>query len=357
MHLSPLHGSCLHGTEGQLHVHVRLLSCSYTKVHTRCTDQSLFPFHGSRLIGRNLSLDLNFSISARHDKVSGRPREVNSGGFTRRIRNGNRPAVSPQTKSPKHENTPYGTHTYSIQQYSNTIHKHTHTHRPLTQMPNSLLEISPPTTATTTTTTLFMFSATSSSTLTLIASASLLFLAVCMFYPASLLRWLQRKRYQYEVTFSLYMMTPTEKFIFSAYYNLQQRQQPSFPIGIYIYIFLSLPIHLLFSSLSFPFQSSPVLKRQSKTAQKLKQQKINRLNPLPLPEHGHHRRVALPARTHRRHRPQGVLLHCRRLGGHLVAEAGADGCQDCCYCCRAGVFVECGVGVGVGADDGCEGGC
>jgi hypothetical protein len=28
-------------------------------------------------------------------------------------------------------------------------------------------------------------------------------------------RWLQRKRYQYEVTFSLYMLTPTEKFIFS----------------------------------------------------------------------------------------------------------------------------------------------
>ncbi|TQS34330.1 hypothetical protein Golomagni_05293 [Golovinomyces magnicellulatus] len=32
---------------------------------------------------------------------------------------------------------------------------------------------------------------------------------------ASLFRWLQRKRYQYEVTFSLYMLTPTEKFIFS----------------------------------------------------------------------------------------------------------------------------------------------
>jgi hypothetical protein len=30
-----------------------------------------------------------------------------------------------------------------------------------------------------------------------------------------LLRWLQRKRYQYEVTFSLYMLTPTEKFVLS----------------------------------------------------------------------------------------------------------------------------------------------
>lgn len=32
---------------------------------------------------------------------------------------------------------------------------------------------------------------------------------------AATFRWLQRKRYQYEVTFSLYMLTPTEKFIFS----------------------------------------------------------------------------------------------------------------------------------------------
>ena len=36
-----------------------------------------------------------------------------------------------------------------------------------------------------------------------------------MFRMSELIRWLQRKRYQYEVTFSLYMMTPTEKFIFS----------------------------------------------------------------------------------------------------------------------------------------------
>ena len=36
-----------------------------------------------------------------------------------------------------------------------------------------------------------------------------------MLYTAPLLHFLQRKRYQYEVTFSLYMLTPTEKFIFS----------------------------------------------------------------------------------------------------------------------------------------------
>lgn len=31
----------------------------------------------------------------------------------------------------------------------------------------------------------------------------------------SFLRWLRLKNYQYEVTFALYMLTPTEKFIFS----------------------------------------------------------------------------------------------------------------------------------------------
>ncbi|KAI9677659.1 MAG: hypothetical protein M1817_006614 [Caeruleum heppii] len=38
-----------------------------------------------------------------------------------------------------------------------------------------------------------------------------------MNYTTYLLRWLQRKRYQYEVTFSLYMLTPTEKFIFNSF--------------------------------------------------------------------------------------------------------------------------------------------
>ena len=38
-----------------------------------------------------------------------------------------------------------------------------------------------------------------------------------MLYASNLIRWLQRKRYQYEVTFSLYMLTPTEKFIFSTF--------------------------------------------------------------------------------------------------------------------------------------------
>lgn len=32
---------------------------------------------------------------------------------------------------------------------------------------------------------------------------------------SSLFRWMRLKIYQYEVTFSLYMLTPIEKFIFS----------------------------------------------------------------------------------------------------------------------------------------------
>jgi FtsH-binding integral membrane protein len=52
------------------------------------------------------------------------------------------------------------------------------------------------------------------STVILLSSAAALLLAL-MLYPTSLVRWLQRKRYQYEVTFSLYMLTSTEKFILS----------------------------------------------------------------------------------------------------------------------------------------------
>jgi len=50
---------------------------------------------------------------------------------------------------------------------------------------------------------------------TVLIGAGIIFLFALALYPSSLLRWFQRKRYQYEVTFSLYMLTPTEKFIFS----------------------------------------------------------------------------------------------------------------------------------------------
>jgi len=59
-----------------------------------------------------------------------------------------------------------------------------------------------------------MIDTTTLSAILLLASASTLLVAA-MLYPSALLRWFQRKRYQYEVTFSLYMLTSTEKFIFS----------------------------------------------------------------------------------------------------------------------------------------------
>jgi hypothetical protein len=61
-----------------------------------------------------------------------------------------------------------------------------------------------------------MIDSTNLATVVLLASASALLLAA-MLYPSALLRWFQRKRYQYEVTFSLYMLTSTEKFIFSTF--------------------------------------------------------------------------------------------------------------------------------------------
>ncbi|KAF3002946.1 hypothetical protein E8E13_003848 [Curvularia kusanoi] len=50
----------------------------------------------------------------------------------------------------------------------------------------------------------------------LLLTAATALLVAAMLYPSALLRWFQRKRYQYEVTFSLYMLTSTEKFIFNS---------------------------------------------------------------------------------------------------------------------------------------------
>lgn len=37
----------------------------------------------------------------------------------------------------------------------------------------------------------------------------------------SFMRWVRLKIYQYEVTFAVYMLTPTEKFIFSTFPRLE----------------------------------------------------------------------------------------------------------------------------------------
>jgi hypothetical protein len=49
-----------------------------------------------------------------------------------------------------------------------------------------------------------------------VAGSIIALFAFLLFQPGNdMVRWLQKKNYQYEVTFSLYMLTPTEKFVFS----------------------------------------------------------------------------------------------------------------------------------------------
>ena len=98
-----------------------------------------------------------------------------------------------------------------------------------------------------------------------------------MLYTSSLFRWLQRKRYQYEVTFSLYMLTPTEKFIFSesilklfpAIYSVSPCDSYQLPATInantfpfadsFLFLFLSMVI--IAASLYLPEHVSTIMRR------------------------------------------------------------------------------------------------
>jgi hypothetical protein len=68
---------------------------------------------------------------------------------------------------------------------------------------------------------------------------SLILLPALFVKPGPMVQWLQRKRYQYEVTFSLYMLTPTEKFIFSEYMLMPEEcmlidaRLAAFPISLH----------------------------------------------------------------------------------------------------------------------------
>ncbi|PSK45235.1 hypothetical protein B9Z65_2375 [Elsinoe australis] len=77
----------------------------------------------------------------------------------------------------------------------------------------------------------------------LLAVPLLLPILILSVYPSRVLRWFQRKRYQYEVTFSLYMLTPTEKFIFNSI------------------LFLFLAMVLIATALYLPQSISNVLRR------------------------------------------------------------------------------------------------
>jgi hypothetical protein len=110
---------------------------------------------------------------------------------------------------------------------------------------------------------------------TVLAGAAVIFLFALALYPSSLLRWFQRKRYQYEVTFSLYMLTPTEKFIFS-----------------------ECSIRLVLYTTIVPFANHFA---------------ISRLHPLPLPVHGLDRRRIVPAPSCQHHSSPCLLLPLWRL--------------------------------------------
>jgi hypothetical protein len=67
---------------------------------------------------------------------------------------------------------------------------------------------------------------------TLIAACA----GVALVKPKETYQWLDRKRYRYNVTLALYMLTPTERFIFSmlfslcAYYHKNLQPHPYFHV-------------------------------------------------------------------------------------------------------------------------------
>lgn len=134
-------------------------------------------------------------------------------------------------------------------------------------------------------------SATLATALLLAAAAALLVAA--MLYPSAMLRWFQRKRYQYEVTFSLYMLTSTEKFIFS------MPHRPTQPIPTPTPYIPYPPIHHLRHNL---------LLNPSRTHTPLPLANPCRLGPLPPPQPPHYRRLAVPPRAPQHNRKPHLLL-------------------------------------------------
>lgn len=121
------------------------------------------------------------------------------------------------------------------------------------------------------------------------ASAVAILLAFLLYQPTGFVKWLQKKNYQYEVTFALYMMTPTEKFIFSASDT---------------------------SPRLFPFPPSRVVPWLARTRMCCDLTSLpGRFGPLPHPLHVDARHLRLPPGPHRHDFATDVLLLCRRRGG------------------------------------------
>jgi hypothetical protein len=92
-----------------------------------------------------------------------------------------------------------------------------------------------------------------------LAILSLLIIPAFLFTPANLIRWFELKKYQYEVTFSLYMLTPTEKFIFSM---TSIRRLIAFANGMVDSIlFLLISIMLIAGSLYLPDHLATIARR------------------------------------------------------------------------------------------------
>lgn len=78
-----------------------------------------------------------------------------------------------------------------------------------------------------------------------------------LFQPTGFVKWLQKKNYQYEVTFSLYMLTPTEKFVFSTFHS-------PLPIHLLLYfmqrnIHCKAPFFFYLLKLTFLFRTDSIL--------------------------------------------------------------------------------------------------
>ncbi|KAG8532063.1 uncharacterized protein KY384_003700 [Bacidia gigantensis] len=84
-----------------------------------------------------------------------------------------------------------------------------------------------------------------------------------MAYASDLFKWLQRKKYQYEVTFSLYMLTPTEKFVFSIQATLLMLTQllHSLTNSLDSFLILFLSMIIIAASLYLPEHVTTVFRR------------------------------------------------------------------------------------------------
>lgn len=56
-------------------------------------------------------------------------------------------------------------------------------------------------------------------------------MTVLLWVLSSFVRWVRLKIYQYEVTFAIYMLTPTEKFIFSMCSSFQAFHSDNISLG------------------------------------------------------------------------------------------------------------------------------